>query len=80
MKILFVLENHYPNIGGVETLFKSLTESLVKEGYTVTILTNQYDKSLKRKEVLNGVSIIRVPFIIDIYLHYWPSFLPGGLP
>ena len=62
MKILFILENHYPNIGGVETLFKSLTESLVTHGSEVTILTNQFSKELKREELLNGVKIIRVPF------------------
>ena len=62
MKILFVLENHYPNIGGVETLFKNLTESLVKEGHQISVLTNQFSSELKRKENLNGVDIIRVPF------------------
>jgi len=62
MKILFVLENHYPNIGGVETLFKNLTESLVKEGHQITVLTNQYSPILKKRENLNGVNIIRVPF------------------
>ena len=76
MKILFVLENHYPNIGGVETLFKSLTESLVNEGFTVTILTNQYDKTLLRKEVLNGVDIIRVPFY-NRYLFTLLAFFPA---
>ena len=39
MKILFVLENFYPNIGGVETLFKSLTEQLVREGHEVMVIT-----------------------------------------
>lgn len=62
MKILFILENHYPNIGGVETLFKSLTEALVKKGHQITILTNQFDSGLERDENLNGVQIIRVPF------------------
>ncbi len=62
MKILFILENHYPNIGGVETLFKSLTESLVQHGSEVTVLTNQFSKDLKREETINGVNIIRVPF------------------
>ena len=28
MKVLFVLEYYYPNIGGVEKLFKTLAESL----------------------------------------------------
>ncbi len=76
MKILFVLENHYPNIGGVETLFKSLTESLAKEGYAVSILTNQYDKKLLRKETLNGVKIIRVPFY-NRYLFTILAFFPA---
>ncbi len=76
MKILFVLENHYPNIGGVETLFKSLTESLVNEGYEVTILTNQYDKILLRNETLNGVKIIRVPFY-NRYLFTILAFFPA---
>ncbi len=62
MRILFVLENHYPNIGGVETLFKTLTESLVKEGIEVTVLTNRFSQELLDKEVLNGVSIVRVPY------------------
>lgn len=62
MRIIFVLENHYPNIGGVETLFKNLTESLVVKGYQITVLTNQYSPELKKRENLNGVDIIRVPF------------------
>ncbi len=62
MKILFILENHYPNIGGVETLFKYLTESLAARGHTITVLTNQFDKALERRLHLNGVDIVRVPF------------------
>ena len=76
MKILFVLENHYPNIGGVETLFKSLTESLTREGYTITILTNQYEKTLPRRELLNGVNIIRLPFY-NRYLFTLLAFFPA---
>ena len=63
MKILFVLENHYPNIGGVETLFKSLSEALVEEGHEVTVLTNKFMPGLLSKENIAGVQIIRVPLI-----------------
>ena len=62
MKILFILENYYPNIGGVETLFKSLAEQLVKNNHKITILTNQFDSSLSKNENMDGVQITRVPF------------------
>lgn len=59
MRILFILENYYPNIGGVETLFKSICESLVEKGYEVTVFTNRFSKQLKRQETVEGVNIIR---------------------
>ena len=62
MRLLFILENYYPNIGGVETLFKSLCENLVKKGFTVTVLTNRFSDDLLKEEVINGVQIIRLPF------------------
>ena len=61
-RILFVLENYYPNIGGVETLFKSLAESLVERGSQVTVLTNKFDRTLPAEETINGVDIVRVNF------------------
>lgn len=62
MKILFVLENYYPNIGGVETLFKSVTEKLVHNNIEVTVVTNRFSKELKKEEVIDGVKIVRLPF------------------
>lgn len=62
MKILFVLENFYPNIGGVETLFKSLTEQLVREGHEVMVITTRLNDDMPAEENLNGVQIRRYPF------------------
>lgn len=73
ISILFILENYYPNIGGVETLFKSLAESLVKKGFKVQVLTNRFDKSLLKHEVHEGVEIIRLP----LGNRYLFSFLAG---
>ncbi|MBI5389958.1 glycosyltransferase family 4 protein [Candidatus Woesearchaeota archaeon] len=67
MKILFVLENYYPHVGGVETLFKQLCEGLVDHGHTVTVLTHQLKGALK-KETIHGVRIIRVPCFGSRYL------------
>lgn len=63
LRVLIVLEYYYPNIGGVETLFKSLVEALVKRGVKVTILTNKFRKGLPFKETVDGVTIYRVPFV-----------------
>lgn len=60
MRILLILENFYPRIGGVETLFLNLVEFFDSQGYQVTILTNRYDPFLPSKEKLGAnVQIIR---------------------
>lgn len=58
MKILFVLENYYPHIGGVEVLFKNLAEGLAKK-HQVIVLTRKLPGT-KKYEVLNKVKIHRV--------------------
>ena len=64
IRILFILENYYPNIGGVETLFKSLAESLAnKKGYRVQVLTNRFDNSLPKTETINNVEVNGAPLV-----------------
>jgi glycosyltransferase involved in cell wall biosynthesis len=60
MKILFILELYYPNIGGIEKLFKALAEELVKEGNEVRVITTRFRKDLPKREILNGVKIKRL--------------------
>lgn len=76
MKILFVLEYHYPHIGGVETLFKLLTEQLVLKGYQVTVLTNRHSSELAKEEIINGVTIKRINFH-NRYLFTLFAFFPA---
>lgn len=61
-KILLILENYYPNIGGVETLFKNLAERLKEEGHEIFVLTQRSQQRLASSEVINGVQIRRLPF------------------
>ena len=63
MKILFILEYYYPNIGGVEVLFKNLAENLVEDGHTVLVITNKSSKALLSKENINGVIVKRLPLL-----------------
>jgi len=63
MKIILVLDYYYPNVGGVEKLFKQLAEELVKRGNTVRIITSRISKKLPKYELINGVEVIRTSFI-----------------
>jgi D-inositol-3-phosphate glycosyltransferase len=71
MKILFVLENYLPHIGGVEIVFKNLSEGLVKLGHEVSIVTHRI-KGTKRFEIIRGVKIHRVDCFNS---RYWFTFL-----
>lgn len=62
MKIVFVLENYFPNIGGVESLFKSLVDSLAKEGHEITIVTSRITPTSLLKEKKGNITIRRMPF------------------
>lgn len=59
MKILYIVDNYYPHIGGAELLFQQLAEGMVKSGNTVTVLAPKNFPSYKDEEIYNGVRIIR---------------------
>ena len=59
MKVLFVLENFFPFVGGAETLFKHACEGLAAKGHEVTVVTSSQPDA-PAYEVLNGVTIHRV--------------------
>jgi glycosyltransferase involved in cell wall biosynthesis len=60
LKILFLLENYYPNVGGTEKLFKGLAEALVKGKHEVMVITNRYEETLESEEVIQGVRVKRL--------------------
>lgn len=74
MKILFVLENYYPNVGGLETLFKTLVEKLAAAGHEITIVTTKPFGGLPFKEELDNIKIIRLPF--GRYTYTFLGFIP----
>jgi len=73
MKILWVLENYHPLIGGVETLFKGLQERLCQQGHQLIILTGNPGPSIPQKEEGKNYQIIRMPFR-DRYLFTFFAF------
>ena len=74
MKILFILENYYPHIGGVETLFKNLAEALSQESHNVVVLTtlkNAEDKKVERKD---NITIYRKKYLNRYFFTFFAFF------
>jgi len=61
MKILTVLTYYRPHTSGLTIYAERLARAFARRGHQVTVLTMQYDPSLSREEVIDGVKIIRVP-------------------
>jgi glycosyltransferase involved in cell wall biosynthesis len=59
MKVAQVCHRYHPTIGGVQTYVKGLSESLVKRGAEVEVLTTDVTGAFPREEVVNGVRIRR---------------------
>jgi len=61
MKILTVLTYYRPHTSGLTIYAERLARAFAKRGHQVTVMTTQYDPSLPREEMLDGVKIIRIP-------------------
>lgn len=76
LRVLFVLENYFPNIGGVETLFKSLAEQLEGQGCQVTVVTTRLSQNDPAMEATGNLRIFRYRFF-NRYLFTVFAFFPA---
>jgi D-inositol-3-phosphate glycosyltransferase len=74
MRILFVIENYLPHIGGVEVVFKNLAEGLAARGHEVAIVTHRL-KGTKQRERINGVQVYRVNCLRSRYVFTFAAIL-----
>jgi glycosyltransferase involved in cell wall biosynthesis len=72
MHVVQVTPRYFPNAGGVETLVKGISETLVKLGVDVTVYSIDLRKGLPAHQVINGVLVKRYHPLIDD-----PLFLPS---
>jgi glycosyltransferase involved in cell wall biosynthesis len=72
-RVLFVLEYYPPHVGGVETLFGQLAESLAAAGYEVSVVTSRLPGTPAR-ELRGGVNVVRVA-VPRWGTRYWFSVL-----
>ena len=61
MKILTALTYYRPHISGLTIYAERVCRALAQRGHQVTVLTSQYERSLPRREKVDGVEIFRVP-------------------
>jgi len=61
MTILMFSRLFYPHIGGVENHVEKLSRELIKKGHQITIITELFQKNLKKTETRNKVKIFRIP-------------------
>jgi glycosyltransferase involved in cell wall biosynthesis len=61
-----VLTYYRPHTSGLTIYAERLARALVKRGHQVTVMTTQYDKSLAREEMMDGVQVIRVPVALRV--------------
>lgn len=66
MKILEVLTYYRPWVSGLTIYVERLSKALVEASHEVTVLTSQYDKTLPRYDVADGVRVVRIPVALRV--------------
>ncbi|HHH40627.1 MAG TPA: glycosyltransferase family 1 protein [Chloroflexi bacterium] len=66
MRILFVLTYYRPHVSGLTIYVERLARAMARRGHTVTVLTSQYDRTLPREEVRDGVRVVRAPVLFRV--------------
>src|SRR5262249_27368819 len=61
MRVLLSLTYYRPYVSGLTIYVERLGRALAERGHYVTVLTSQYEGSLPREELLDGVHVVRVP-------------------
>ncbi len=61
LAILEVTPAYAPSIGGVETCVREVSRGVLRSGSTVTVLTADPSRTLPRREIVDGIDVIRVP-------------------
>lgn len=60
-QIVFLTRLFSPHVGGVETHVLQISKRLINSGYTVTVITEQFEEQLPLKEEKDHLQVIRIP-------------------
>ncbi|MEJ2756984.1 MAG: glycosyltransferase family 4 protein [Anaerolineales bacterium] len=76
MRILIALTYYRPHYSGLTIYTERLAKALAAKGHQVTVLTSQFDPSLPREEMVEGVRVVRLP----VWLHISKGVIMPGMP
>lgn len=65
MKILFYSSYYYPYISGLTT-YPSILLSHLSSAHQITALTFRYDSNLNSTDTIDGVKVVRMPFLFKL--------------
>lgn len=68
MRILFITARYRPHVGGLETVVSELAQHL-KDGHQVEVIANRSPRSLAAHEVIDGVPVTRLHFLLPRLWH-----------
>lgn len=67
MKILHIVRQFYPMVGGMENFVMSLANQQIENGHEISVLTLDRNfmnrEKLAKHDSINGISVIRIPYI-----------------
>lgn len=77
MRILHVVRQYFPSIGGMENFVHNLSKNLIERGHQCSVVTlNRIflrDQILPKEEIIKGVRVFRIPFLGTKRLFVAPS-------
>lgn len=67
MNILMVPALYHPLVGGVEIAVANLCREFVAHGHKVEVLTSRWPRELAREDVVAGIRVRRLPFVLPTW-------------
>ncbi len=66
MRILSTLTYYTPHISGLTVYARRVLQRLAQRGHDVTVLTSRFSSALRRREVIDGVSVVRSSVLFQV--------------
>lgn len=77
MRILMAVHNYpYPILGGLERQAHILSKALIRRGIQVTVISGRVRRDQPASEIVEGVSVIRLPWYRNTYLRLLGTPVP----
>jgi glycosyltransferase involved in cell wall biosynthesis len=64
MRILLISARYLPHRGGLESVVHHIAREFRQQGHSVQIITSRYPRSLPYKEVIDGMQVTRLHFLL----------------